>query len=504
MTEFYYGTSRSGLKTRSGPGYHYSPDMLSDISGSNRPFYPLCPAMPPHRKNCYLRSISQPIHRLMSAEKPQKSIWPQVAGFLVVIVFLLFLIRMISGNLAGGMNPGNKEAVISPGEIVFLVILFGITVIMGIWLLNNARQKDQMKDVITYIRAFFVLCLLILIVVGSAYGLKSMDLPPDLDKGTGGSVMFTMVTLFVTGGIGGLLYALSNQKLTLPHVTNENEINLGFVSDMLFGMAGAFVIFLVLPGDFLVEDTTTLIKFLGIALAGGYGGRSIVDRYLASLLKKQEERLKEMETTISDQGKQVKLDAEILTKVNEYLEMDEQAAAEAVDKEKLKGEIKKASAPALVQVFSKARETRKANWKKNKPLSSRTIPIFEALCDTDKEEKFHRYQGQLGYALKDQKSPDYTRAIQHLTKAIEIRDKGDDKDYVGYLYYEMNRAIARIGLHFKEKGDHITKDPLKEKIAADLNKAALNPDILVITQKDETLKAWLDANAVTLLESAAG
>lgn len=78
----------------------------------------------------------------------------------------------------------------------------------------------------------------------------------------------------------------------------------------------------------------------------------------------------------------------------------------------------------------------------------RTIPIFEALIDSDGGENYHRNHGQLGYALKDKGGMDdarkeWTRAEEELTKAIELRDKeGAD----GFLMYELNRALCGIKL----------------------------------------------------------
>jgi hypothetical protein len=89
----------------------------------------------------------------------------------------------------------------------------------------------------------------------------------------------------------------------------------------------------------------------------------------------------------------------------------------------------------------------------------RTIPVFEALIAADVEKRYHENWGQLGYALKDQRTPDWKRALDALSTAIRIR--GDAVTY-GYWLYEFNRAICRINAddNFKQ-GKRSTADVAK-------------------------------------------
>ena len=54
----------------------------------------------------------------------------------------------------------------------------------------------------------------------------------------------------------------------------------------------------------------------------------------------------------------------------------------------------------------------------------------------------HRNHAQLGYALKDKEPPDFAAAEAELTEAIKLRNDDGDR---GFLLYEFNRALARIG-----------------------------------------------------------
>lgn len=111
----------------------------------------------------------------------------------------------------------------------------------------------------------------------------------------------------------------------------------------------------------------------------------------------------------------------------------------------LKQSVANASPPVKVQIFYQARDARHKSW--NVPDQrfrvERTIPIFEALCESDKENRFHANHGQLGYALKDQRNPDYSAAARELSDAITIRGPARSQ---GYELYEFNRAICYIML----------------------------------------------------------
>ncbi|NJN43782.1 MAG: hypothetical protein HC806_02930 [Anaerolineae bacterium] len=119
-----------------------------------------------------------------------------------------------------------------------------------------------------------------------------------------------------------------------------------------------------------------------------------------------------------------------------------------------------------VQIFYTAHAIRSENWETNKSLMERTIPIFEALIESDTNGLFHRNYGQLGYALKDKIPPDYARARAALTKAIELRDK---KGQAGFQLYELNRAICNILLDANFQANKPSGEADKHAILADLN-----------------------------------
>jgi hypothetical protein len=53
---------------------------------------------------------------------------------------------------------------------------------------------------------------------------------------------------------------------------------------------------------------------------------------------------------------------------------------------------------------------RKNNWQHDKAQMETTIPLFRALVASDPGKTNHEYRSQLGFALRDQRNPDYAGA----------------------------------------------------------------------------------------------
>jgi hypothetical protein len=62
------------------------------------------------------------------------------------------------------------------------------------------------------------------------------------------------LTLLLAGPFGGLLYSLRQSEITLPKWSADGKLNLGMPSDMAFGIAGSFVIFLLMPGQVAADS----------------------------------------------------------------------------------------------------------------------------------------------------------------------------------------------------------------------------------------------------------
>jgi hypothetical protein len=259
------------------------------------------------------------------------------------------------------------------------------------------------------------------------------------------------------GAFGGMLYTFRDGGLEIPHKVNgQHRYNLGWISDCLYGIAGAYVVFLLVPmnigseSDFdpLIVPMIDQIKFFALALVGGYGGRSLVDRALANMQNKIDQVQQAAEKAAAEK----ETDALALELVQRHL--DEEEEAQPLDQ--LKNKISAASRGVRFDIFKQARAVRTSTWDNDPPLMARTIPIFEALIDNDAGESFHRNHAQLGYALKDRGGPnspdnDWQGAYNQLSIAIRLRDEQGTNlrrsdGSPAFLMYEFNRAICAVKL----------------------------------------------------------
>ncbi len=153
------------------------------------------------------------------------------------------------------------------------------------------------------------------------------------------------------------------------------------------------------------------------------------------------------------------------------------------------------------QLFYRARRQRGENWEqdKDKPVMERTIPVFRALIAAAPERSYHRNHGQLGYALKDQRQPDWSEAEKELSTAIDIRGpwKG-----TGWSLYEFNRAICRImrDSNFREDTPAPAEAATREAIVTDLRVASLREEQII--KENEPIQRWLKVNKVKDAELA--
>jgi hypothetical protein len=139
---------------------------------------------------------------------------------------------------------------------------------------------------------------------------------------------------------------------------------------------------------------------------------------------------------------------------------------------------------------------RKESWPQDKEGIRRTIPVFRALAESQKDN--HRYYGQLGFALKDQSPPDCRGAEEALTQAITLR--GPERRW---LLYEANRAFCWIMLDDASSNKKQPSSPdVQNKIRADLVAVAsvLSEELGWNFFEDETVADWMKRNGIKFEE----
>jgi len=185
--------------------------------------------------------------------------------------------------------------------------------------------------------------------------------------------------------------------------------------------------------------------------------------------------------------KQSDLDAHALDLVSRQLSRD----MPSVPLESLIAAVKNSSEFARGAIYRQAKTVRSDNWRDNKTIMVLSIPVFEALIAADPNRA--EYHGQYGFALKDQHSPDFKKARQELTTAINLRGPWEQH---GWLYFEFNRALSNIGLDPEFQNGSPSTDETKNTILADLECFFWNPELRELFLGVPRAVQWLNLNKV--------
>jgi hypothetical protein len=348
-----------------------------------------------------------------------------------------------------------------------------------------------------------------------------------------GVSFFFLIT--TSGALGGILYSTKDRLIEVPHHENKdlNKISLGYFADILGGIGGAYIIFMVLPYEFhqvLPSDTfkeankyitefeqiRSLIQIIAVSMIGGYSGRALIEVVQSNLLKDVKQVAE----------KQDNLEAELRTasttrSISYKIIEDPKHPPSESEVKQLKEGLSKAMSSTRSDVFYRALSTREkyaielismldtikpegftretffeiindsANAKKFREVGDTmeaTIVIFKSLVETipaesdsDESSMLHRYHGQLAYAMKDllycqaqqfDNPSKWSEIITQLDNAIRLRPAGDhSKDTRDlYSFYELNKAIALIEKEGNYAKQQATSDFDCEKIIELLRK----------------------------------
>jgi len=212
---------------------------------------------------------------------------------------------------------------------------------------------------------------------------------------------------------------------------------------------------------------------------------------LVNRVEKASIEVKQVNEKLEEMEKQTKYDAAALNLAQRQL--NPSIDIPAVTQEQLNDAIKYASRPVRIQIFNQAENIRRDNWRSDKTKMGLTVPIFKALIESDIQDQFHRNHAQLGFALKDQQKPEWSKAEAELTRAIEIRDSLKEN---GWLIYEFNRAICRINQDDGFLNGKASTTENKDKILSDL-RAAAKSELKKRIQNDISIEKWMTLNQIT-------
>jgi len=213
--------------------------------------------------------------------------------------------------------------------------------------------------------------------------------------------------------------------------------------------------------------------------------------YLGGALAGAEaDALTRVERKLDAQQLQAQRDVAAIAAVAQQLHR--QVGSPEVPAERLNKVIADASESVRAQLFYQAGGQRAANWsnQSTKVVMERTIPVFEALIASDIEKRYHENWGQLGYALKDQRAPDWKKAVEALSMAIRIR--GDATQY-GFWLYEFNRAVSRINADDNFVNNKRSASEVVKAIRADLD-VVRDADHEDMFERAPEIERWIALN----------
>jgi hypothetical protein len=246
-------------------------------------------------------------------------------------------------------------------------------------------------------------------------------------------------------------------------------------------------------GDVPHPEVMAIAVVLYFAIAGFLFGYLWTRLFLGEALRAAD--VAALGEKISELERQMSRDANALSLVQEQL--NPRGDTPEIAQKELSDAIMDASPAVKTTIYYQATDVRSKNWREEeaKPVMERTLPIFRALANSDARNEFHANHGQLGFALKDKRTPDWAEAEKELTKAIAIR--GDWRTH-GWLFYEFNRALCRIHVEKDTQNTKTRVSPNREGILADLIAAGSNDDLLHKITGEQVVLDWMHRNQISV------
>lgn len=360
---------------------------------------------------------------------------------------------------------------------------------------------------------WYIFALLIIAALGQVF---TVFYVPAGNLNTLGTVTGVALAALMAGGLIGFLFGIPRRLqdgAPPPTATAEAEerslyagnTNLEQISDWLTKIiVGVSLVELGPIVDFVKDTGTAVAKSIGMAdkpafpiaiivlyvICGFMIGYLWARLYLPKALNNSERVKRRLLAQLDELTKQNEADVTAVKAAQAQLA--DQASTRPTA-EQLATAIAAASTETRAYVFYLAENLRWKTWRDKKPVMERTIPVFQALIASDKDGLYHRNFGQLAYALKDQRTPDYTEAEKLFSKAIEVRGGAADNDWQAY---EANRAVCRIHLdaNFAQQPPLPADAAQRDAIMADIKVAAQDGWTREWLEKDPTVAAWLALN----------
>jgi hypothetical protein len=296
--------------------------------------------------------------------------------------------------------------------------------------------------------------------------------------------LHTLLYVVVAGEFGGLLYAIQDNKIVLPsikYITEEDVfshknikicegINLGVLSDLLFGVGGGLLIFLVTPGVPDSAENFGMIKLISLAIVGGYSGQVLIKKVADKSMEAMAEKTEKLEKDINNIQEIKDNDQEAYKMFYKIIDGKE------IGNEEIRRALKNVSPSVNLRGFTLLDERRKelvfkiidnrnapeVNLKSAREKLRLFIPLLEEIINAeegyDARETnlyLHYHYASLAYLYKDQDNPNWKSALFYTKKAIDIYRKKDSSIPKTYM---LNKLICHINMNDKEQAESCFKE----------------------------------------------
>ena len=340
--------------------------------------------------------------------------------------------------------------------------------------------------------------------IGLLYALLIGSPPPADSLATTGLIEWRVLVLSFSGILGGIIYAIVvDGEVEMPRfvVDRGGVFKAGLFGDILLGIAGAFILELLLPASLSVidppdpetlEESAIVFNVIGLrgsviaatGIIGGYGGRAIIKfslerffKYTGTLDEFRANAITQRQS--QPQRQQPKLETETL-RANEYTsalieQIDRYVQGGLPEGDRTKLTLQLQSEPDSVRqvVFSALVELREEIAEElSNDQHQRMVGLFDALIQTSPEE--HPLYYQLARTRIALTPPAYAEALAALDKAIALRGPLtiSHPDVSEPWQYELHRAVANIGQAQAASTDFTMAAPAQEAILTDLETVA--------------------------------
>lgn len=290
------------------------------------------------------------------------------------------------------------------------------------------------------------------------------------------STILVIICILLAGSFGGLLCSiqLKDRMIKFPS-KKDHGIDLGIISDILFGIGGGFLVFLILPEFPKVKESWGVVKLLSLSIVGGYSWRALINKVANEQiinkvanehieLKSEQVEMKswfeEIRETENANERACKMFSEII-EGNDYKREEIEKSLKGVSQTvAIKGfEVlnnrRRELALKLIEVSNLSIERDKFE-EKIKSIKEQFDPLIILLEEIIKKEEgyggmkdlasfLHYHYASLSYIYKDKIVPDWSVALKYIDHAIELHGKSHEKKDIPDVYL-LNKLLCHINL----------------------------------------------------------